>query len=174
MRKNIILVGFMGTGKSSVGHRLAQRLGMEFYDTDNEIAAVTGLNLVRLYQKYGRIRFESEEQLALQKLLRKEHCVIATGGMLPFQEERAQQLRQAGLLVCLKAEPETICGRVLRKNTRPLLRRAYIREDICRLYALQACWETAADLVIDTTHKGFEQILQQISKRWEQETHGIL
>ena len=61
MRKNIILVGFMGTGKSSVGHRLAQRLGMEFYDTDNEVEAVTGLDLVTLYQKHGSIRYESEE-----------------------------------------------------------------------------------------------------------------
>ena len=174
MRKNIILVGFMGTGKSSVGHRLAQRLGMEFYDTDNEVEAVTGLDLVTLYQKHGRIRYESEEKLALNKLLMKENCVISTGGTLPFYEERAQQMRQVGLLVCLKAEPEMIQRRVLRKNNRPLLRKEHILEDICRLYQEQICWETVADLVIDTTNKSFEQIIQQISKKWEQEIHGVL
>ncbi len=69
MRKNIILVGFMGTGKSSVGRRLAGRLQMTFYDTDCEMEAVTGLDLTTLYWKCGKIRFQSEENLVLNKLL---------------------------------------------------------------------------------------------------------
>ena len=68
MRTNIILVGFMGTGKSSVGRRLAERLGMDFYDTDIEMEKITGMDLMTLYWKYGKIRFQSEENLVLVKL----------------------------------------------------------------------------------------------------------
>lgn len=105
MRKNIILVGFMGTGKSSVGRRLAGCLQMTFYDTDCEMEAVTGMDLMTLYWKCGKIRFQSEENLVLNKLLRKEHCVIATGGTLQLYEERLQAMRQSGMIVCLKAAP---------------------------------------------------------------------
>ena len=174
MKKNIILVGFMGTGKSSVGFRLAQRLNMEFCDTDRQIVAAAGMDLITLYHKHGKIRFQSEEDLALNRFLKKENCVISTGGTLQFYEERLQRMRRSGLIVCLKAEPETIRRRVMRKNNRPFLRKGYIMEDICLLYQEQTCWETAADLVIDTTDKSFEQILQKIIKKWEQELHGIL
>lgn len=174
MKRNIILVGFMGTGKSSVGRRLADRLQMDFYDTDQEIKAVTGLDLLVLYRKYGRIRFQSEENLVLCKLLKKENCVIATGGTLQLYPERLQAMQMSGMLVCLKADPDMIQRRVVRKNNRPLLRKKYIVDDIRRLYAQQACWEQAADLVIDTTEKSFEQILQIICVRWEREKHGIL
>ena len=119
MRKNIILVGFMGTGKSSVGRRLADRLQMAFYDTDCEMEAITGLDLMTLYWKYGKIRFQSEENLVLNKLLQRERCVIATGGTLQLYEERLQAMRQSGLLVCLKAEPAMIQRRIVRKSNRP-------------------------------------------------------
>ena len=174
MKKNIILVGFMGTGKSSVGFRLAQRLNMEFCDTDRQIVAAAGMDLITLYHKHGKIRFQSEEDLALNRFLKKENCVISTGGTLQFYEERLQKMRQSGLIVCLKAEPETIQRRVMRKNNRPFLRKGYVMEDICLLHQEQKCWEPAADLVIDTTDKSFEQILQKIIKKWEQELHGIL
>lgn len=174
MRKNIILVGFMGTGKSSVGRRLAGRLQMAFYDTDCEMEAVTGLDLMTLYWKYGKIRFQSEENLVLNKLLQREHCVIATGGTLQLYEERLQAMRQSGLLVCLKAEPAMIQRRIVRKSNRPLLRREHVLEELCQMYAQQACWEQVADLVVDTTDKGFAEIIQEICVVWEREGHGIL
>lgn len=174
MRDNIILVGFMGTGKSSVGRRLAERLHLAFYDTDCEIAAVTGLDLMTLYRKYGKIRFQSEEALVLDKLLRRQHCVIATGGTLPLYEERLRAMRQSGLLVCLTADPVMIRRRVLRKNNRPLLRRTHIEADIRALYDKQVCWEQVSDLAIDTTEKHFGEIVQTIIDWRERELHGVL
>ena len=171
MRTNIILVGFMGTGKSSVGRRLAERLGMDFYDTDIEMEKITGMDLMTLYWKYGKIRFQSEENLVLVKLLRRENCVIATGGTLQLSEERLEFMRQSGMLVCLQATPEMIRRRVVRRANRPLLRQAHLLEE---LYASQVCWELVADLVIDTTEKNFEEILRTISSAWECEKHGIL
>ena len=171
MRTNIILVGFMGTGKSSVGRRLAERLGMDFYDTDIEMEKITGMDLMTLYWKYGKIRFQSEENLVLVKLLRRENCVIATGGTLQLSEERLEFMRQSGMLVCLQATPEMVRRRVVRRANRPLLRQAHLLEE---LYASQVCWELVADLVIDTTEKNFEEILRTISSAWEREKHGIL
>ena len=174
MRKNIILVGFMGTGKSSVGRRLAGRLQMTFYDTDCEMEAVTGLDLTTLYWKCGKIRFQSEENLVLNKLLQKEHCVIATGGTLQLYEERLKAMRQSGMVVCLKAAPAMLRRRIVRKSNRPLLRREQMLEELCQMYERQVCWEQVADLVVDTTEKSFEEIIQAICVVWEREWHGIL
>jgi shikimate kinase len=174
MGNNMILVGFMGTGKSSVGRRLAARLQMPFYDTDCEMEAVTGFDLMTLYWKYGKIRFQSEEDLVLRKLLRKEHCVIATGGTLQLSVERLQAMRQSGMVICLKAEPTMIQQRVVHRKNRPLLRRGRISEEFCQLYAGQVRWEQVADLVVDTTNQSFEEILRTICEVWEREVSGIL
>ncbi len=174
MKKNIILVGFMGTGKSSVGRRLAQQLQMTFYDTDEEMAKVTGFDLMTLYWKCGKIRFQSEEELVLCKLLRREHCVIATGGTLELNDERLQAIRRSGMLICLKAEPDSIQQRVMRKQNRPLLRLCRESEQMHQLYDDIGCWEQVADLVIDTTKRSFDEIVQIICEAWESEQHGVL
>ncbi len=174
MKKNIILVGFMGTGKSSVGRRLAQRLQMNFYDTDVEMESVTGLDLMTLYWKCGKVRFRSEEDLVLCKLLHKENCVIATGGTLEPDPERLQMMHQSGMLVYLKAEPRILQRRVARKSNRPLLRHSTELDGLYRLYQGQMCWEKVSDLVIDTTEKEFLEIIEIICSAWERECRGVL
>lgn len=174
MKKNMILVGYMGTGKSSVGRRLAQQLQMEFYDTDEEMEKVTGLDLVTLYWKCGKIRFHSEEDLVLCKLLRKENCVIATGGTLQVNEIRLHAIRQSGMLVCLKANHEMIQQRVVRRHNRPLLRLGAESENTKKLRADIACWEKVADLVVDTTNSPFSEIVQEICTEWRRTQHGVL
>ncbi|MBR5319901.1 MAG: shikimate kinase [Peptococcaceae bacterium] len=174
MKKNMILVGFMGTGKSSVGRRLAQRLQMDFYDTDEEMTKVTGLDLMTLYWKCGKIRFHSEEDLVLCKLLRKENCVIATGGTLELYEKRLQAMRASGMVICLKARPDMIQQRVARKQNRPLLRLGNRSDKMQQLYADVESWQQVADLVVDTTDKPFDEIVQIICDAWEREQHGVL
>ncbi|HQE24133.1 MAG TPA: shikimate kinase, partial [Syntrophomonadaceae bacterium] len=80
MGKNIILTGFMGTGKSSVGTRLAERLNREFVDMDREIERLTGMTISQLFRRYGEVRFRSEEKLMAKKLAGQSDLVIATGG----------------------------------------------------------------------------------------------
>lgn len=174
MKKNMILVGYMGTGKSSVGRRLAQQLQMDFYDTDEEMEKVTGLDLVTLYWKCGRVRFHSEEDLVLCKLLRKENCVIATGGTLQPNEARLQAIRQSGMLICLKANHDMIRQRVVRRHHRPLLRLNEESGNLQKLRADIAGWEKVADLVVDTTNRPFAEIVQMICEKWERVQHGVL
>ena len=94
MARNIILIGFMGTGKSTVGRRLAERLNMPFYDLDREVEKLTGLSMLAMYQKYGEVRFHAEEDLMFHKLLQKERCVIATGGTLRLSLTDLEKLKE--------------------------------------------------------------------------------
>lgn len=173
MQRNIILVGFMGTGKSSVGRRLAERLNMEFYDQDCEMQAITGMDLMTLYWKCGEIRFRSEEDLMLQKLLKRQNCVIATGGTLQMLPERLAAMQQSGMLICLKADLEMIQKRIARKDNRPLLRKK-CEETLEQLYATQVQWENVADMVISTDERLFTEIVDEICRRLGCDAHGIL
>ena len=173
MRRNIILVGFMGTGKSSVGRRLAERLQMDFYDQDCEMQGVTGMDLMTLYWKCGEIRFRSEEELMLQKLLQRENCVIATGGTLQMLPERLVCMRQSGTLICLQADLEMIQQRIARKDNRPLLHRQ-CEATLKQLYDNQVQWENVADLVINTDNRLFTEIVDEICRRLGCDAHGIL
>ena len=159
-RENIILVGFMGTGKTAVGKRLANVLGMRFWDADKEIEKLTGMTLVRLYHKYGKVRFQSEEDLMLRKLLKEKNSVIATGGTLVLTEERYEMLSQSGVVICLTADPKTIEERVQRRNNRPLLRRNNLYQDITNLIKEREGLPNSADLVVDTSHRSFEEIME--------------
>ena len=168
MEKNIFLVGFMGTGKSSVGRRLAKTMKMDFFDTDQEMEKITGMDLVTLYQKYGPIRYQSEEGLILDKCLKKSNAVIATGGTLKYTPDRLRAMKQRGMIVCLRADEEKIYERVVRKNTRPLLRKNHVRSDLEELYEPHFCWEAGSDLVIDTTVLEFREIIRMIREKWEE------
>ncbi len=124
MAKNIVLTGFMGAGKSTVGMKLAERLKMQFVDLDKEIEKVTGMTISQIFKRYGEIRFRSEESLMAAKLAKKENLVIATGGGTVLQESNIDTFRENGLIICLEANPEDIFARVNRKKgTRPLLKK---------------------------------------------------
>ena len=163
-KSNIILIGFMGTGKTAVGKRLANILHMDFYDTDQEIEKVTGMTMNRLYQKYGEIRFRSEEELMLQKLVKKENAIIATGGGMVLDQEIIDKLRQDGILICLTANPDIIYERVKRRNNRPLLKKGNLYENIVKLLQERDNFYKYADFTIDTSNLDFEQIINEILK----------
>ena len=101
MKTNIILIGFMGTGKTAVGKRLAAILGKSFYDTDQEVEAVTGMTISQLFNKYGEVRFRSEENLAIQRLMKKDNCIIATGGGIILNQQNIDFLAEKGVVICL-------------------------------------------------------------------------
>ncbi|MDO4539786.1 MAG: shikimate kinase, partial [Syntrophomonadaceae bacterium] len=132
--KNLILVGFMGSGKSATGLRLAQKIKWDFVDMDREIERITHMSVAELFRRYGEVRFRSEEKLLVGKLCARERLVIATGGGVLAQEENLRLLQQCGTLIYLEASPQEIFKRVSRKkNTRPLLRKGFSVEDIARL-----------------------------------------
>jgi shikimate kinase len=163
MGKNIVLIGFMGTGKSSVGTRLGQKLHREFLDMDREIEHLLGMPVERIFRVYGEMRFRSEERLLAEKLGKRRNLVIATGGGVVLDPENIQALKQNGLVVCLQAKPEDILERVNRKKgTRPLLKKGSSIEDIQEMLKQREAFYSTADLTIDTSGKELEEIVALI------------
>jgi shikimate kinase len=123
-KENMVLIGFMGSGKTVIGRKAARLLGFQFVDTDEEIQRVTGLTLAALLKKHGEVRFRSEEELVAKKLAARRGLVIAAGGSLTPQKEPLALLKEHGWFVLLQAAPDVILERVSRKNdrgNRPLL-----------------------------------------------------
>ncbi|HHX51482.1 MAG TPA: shikimate kinase [Clostridia bacterium] len=163
MKTNIVLIGFMGVGKTSVGRRVAEILNKEFIDTDQEIERITGLPIMEIFNKYGEIRFRSEEKLVIAKLSNKTNCVISTGGGAILDGGNVEALKRHGVLICLKASPEKIQTRVKKRGGRPLLQRnksvEYIQE---LLDEREQYYATHADHVMDTTNLNIQETVEEI------------
>lgn len=163
MGKNIVLIGFMGTGKSSVGIRLAQRLQYRFVDMDREIEHLTGMSVAELFRRCGETRFRSEEKLLARKLAARSKLVIATGGGTVLQPENIDVLEENGMVICLEAAPEDILQRVARKRgTRPLLKKGLELKDLEELLAQRAVYYQRASYHICTSGRGLEAVVQEI------------
>jgi shikimate kinase len=161
--KNLVLIGFMGTGKTVVGKRLAHRLGRKFLDTDTLIEMVAGKTIPQIFAQDGEIRFRSEERLVIQKLSHQEDLVIATGGGAVLNPENIADLKRNGILICLTAEPKVIYQRVKGKRHRPLLNK---KEDLLgqieELLARRKPFYRVADYTIDTSSREPDQIVDEI------------
>lgn len=162
MKSNIVLIGFMGTGKTAVGKRLATLLNKDFYDTDMEIEAVTGMSITQLFNKYGEVRFRSEENLAVSRLAKIENSVIATGGGVVLDQGNMELLAENGIIICLSAKPEIIYERVKRRNNRPLLKKGDMYQTILDLMKQREELYRCADFYIDTSELVFQDIINRI------------
>ena len=156
--KNIILIGFMGSGKTSAGISLSYRLRRTMVDTDKEIE--------RLY--HMRIPdFRKMETGYLEKLLRGSGGkIISTGGGLPMREDNRELLTKLGTVIYLRVRPETVCSRLAGDTSRPLLQGEEKEEKVKRLLEMRApVYESAADIVIDTDEKTTDGIVDEILER---------
>jgi shikimate kinase len=122
-RRSLVLVGMMGAGKSSIGRRLAQRLGIGFVDADAEIEAAAGMTIAEIFSTYGEPDFRSGEARVIARLLDQGRQVLATGGGAFMNAETRAGIRQKGVSVWLKADFEVLMKRVKRRATadRPML-----------------------------------------------------
>jgi shikimate kinase len=122
-RRSVVLVGMMGAGKSSIGRRLAQRLGIGFVDADAEIEAAAGMTIAEIFSTYGEPDFRSGEARVIARLLDQGRQVLATGGGAFMNAETRAGIRQKGVSVWLKADFEVLMKRVKRRATadRPML-----------------------------------------------------
>jgi shikimate kinase len=118
---NIVLVGFMGTGKTAVGRRLAGRLGLKYLDMDETIEERQGRSISAIFAEDGEPRFRELERELARELAVRSGLVIATGGGIVLNPENIADFERTGLVVCLRASPETILRRVGHKTHRPLL-----------------------------------------------------
>ena len=119
--RSIVLVGIMGCGKSTVGKRLAQRLGLEFIDADTEIERAANMTVAEIFAEHGEPYFRSGEERVIARLLREGPQVLATGGGAFMSETTRSEILGHGLSIWLKVDFDTVMARVRRRSTRPLL-----------------------------------------------------
>lgn len=162
--RSIVLIGFMGTGKSSVGRRLAQATGWPRFDTDQMIATALGMSITKIFARLGEEEFREQESRALEKLDRKQLSIIVTGGGVVLRPTNVVRLHELGTVFCLTADLSTLVQRLARRSHRPLLEetenRAATIEALLR--ERQPLYERAADIIIDTTSLSHDQVAQSI------------
>jgi shikimate kinase len=150
--RNLVLVGFMGSGKSSVGREIARRWGFRFIDTDTGIRQKYKKSIPDIFASFGEPFFRDEENLALQELQNSDHAVIATGGGIVLQPRNHPLLRTLGVVVWLTASEEVIWERVSRNQNRPLLRTQDPRATISNLMSTRyPLYDALADITVETS-----------------------
>jgi len=160
----VILTGFMGTGKTSIGQRLAARLGVPFVDTDALVEQNAGRSVAAIFADDGETAFRAAERRAVQAALDVPHAVVATGGGAIADPVNLVALRAAAPIVCLTARPEVILRRALASGpTRPLLQGDDPAARIAALLAARAPAYAQADHTVDTSDAPLEQLVAAIA-----------
>jgi len=161
VRHNVVLIGFMGTGKTAVGRALAARLGLAFVDTDAVVEERAGRPVARIFAEDGEERFRRLESEAVASAGDREGAVIATGGGVVLRPENMARLRRRGMVVALRAAPEAIVARVGAGADRPLLG-DHPEERVRRLLEERGPLYQDADLVVDTSNLSADEIARCI------------
>ena len=163
---NIVLVGPMGSGKTSVGRRLACVLKRDFFDSDFEIVARTGVAIDHIFDVEGEEGFRNRETSMLTDLCEISNIVIATGGGIVIKPENRELLKHNSFVVYLSSSVEQLVARTARSKSRPLLERSTNREQTIKdiLKARESFYQEVADIVIDTTGKKLYAIINEITK----------
>ncbi|HXC55803.1 MAG TPA: shikimate kinase [Rhizomicrobium sp.] len=149
LTRTVALVGMMGAGKSSIGRRLATRLGVPFKDADSEIEAAAGCTIAEIFERYGEPAFRAGERKVIARLLAEPPHVMATGGGAFMDAATRETLKREAVTVWLKAPVEVLLARTQRRDTRPLLRDGDPRETLERLLAERAPVYALADHTLD-------------------------
>lgn len=149
--RSIVLVGLMGAGKSSIGRRLAQRIGLEFLDADHEIERAAGCTIEEIFARFGEPEFRAGERRVIGRLLEdRGPIVLATGGGAFMDPETRARIRERGVSVWLRAELDVLYRRVVRRNNRPLLKQGNPREILERLIGVRYPVYAEADVVVES------------------------
>lgn len=158
----IVLVGLMGCGKSSIGKRLAAKLNLPFVDADEEIERAAAKSINEIFADHGEAHFRDGERRVIGRLLANGAQILATGGGAFINPETRAKIREAGISVWLRAELPVLMRRVLKRDTRPLLRgadpEAVMRELIEKRYPIYA----EADITVESREVHHEVIVSEI------------
>ena len=165
--KNIVLIGFMGAGKTSLGKTVSKMLGIPYLDTDHLIEDAEGMTVSEIFARKGEAYFRQKETALLGDLSKREGSyVLSVGGGLPLREENRPLLHEAGCVIYLKVGIDTLQRRLEKDTKRPLLHQGEgtLREKISRiLKAREPLYMEAADVVIVNDHKPFRLAAQEIA-----------
>ncbi|MFA5074423.1 MAG: shikimate kinase [Nitrospirota bacterium] len=165
MFKNIILTGFMGVGKTSIGRQLADDLRYAFVDIDSLIEQNQKITISRIFEQFGEPYFRDLETKIIHEVLEKENQVVSTGGGAVIRDENRTAFKKAGLVVCLSADPEIIYDRIKHETHRPLLQSPDPKKTIRELLAQRQKFYQQADIIIDTSGKSVADAVKEIKEK---------
>ena len=161
--KNIVLIGFMGAGKSSLASYLAEQFNMRTVETDREIVEREGIGIPEIFEQYGEVYFRDRESEVIRDLGSDSQTVISAGGGAVLRDENVENMKANGIIVLLTATPKAILDRVKSSTERPLLNGKMNEDYIAALMEKRrARYEDVADLIIDTTDKTIPEVCEEM------------
>ena len=167
--KNIVLVGPMGSGKTTVGRRLAHKLNQDFFDTDHEIIDKTGVTIDHIFDIEGEKGFRERESKILENLCQMSNIILATGGGIVILSKNRKILQNVGLVVYLSSSVDQLLRRTAKSKSRPLLENSIDRrKTITELVDTRDMYyREVASVVIDTTGKKLHEVIKIIKRETE-------
>ena len=167
--KNIVLVGLMGSGKTTIGRRLANKLNQDFFDTDHEIINKTGVTIDHIFDIEGEDGFRERESKILENLCQMSNIILATGGGIVILTKNREILKNAGLVVYLFSSVDQLLRRTAKSKTRPLLENSTDRRKTIAdlLETREAYYREVASVVVDTTGKELHEVVKIIKQEAE-------
>ncbi|MDB3990395.1 shikimate kinase [Gammaproteobacteria bacterium] len=162
---NIILIGPMGSGKTSTGRMLAKEMGYVFADTDEEVTKRTGVSIAYIFDVEGEEGFRKRECLALKECLNNNNMILSTGGGIVLSKENRDLLQDSGTVVYLQASIRSQVKRTASTNNRPLLQNKDPEETLEKLMLTRApLYEEIADITIMTDNKSLQEMSKEIQR----------
>ncbi|MDH5174339.1 MAG: AAA family ATPase [Elusimicrobiota bacterium] len=161
---NIVLTGMMGTGKTVVGKKLAQKLNMKYISTDEMIEKDAGMSVPKIFKRKGEPYFRDVETKAVKCVAMLDNFVIDTGGGVVQRSENMEELERNGPIICLTASPEAILKRTSKTNYRPLLNVDSPVREVKKLLKKRKKFYKRCNRMIDTSNKGIEEVVDEIIK----------
>ena len=160
---NLIFIGLMGAGKTTIGKCLAQRLGWQFYDSDQEVVKRTGVPISTIFELEGEASFREREHAVISDLSQLKHCVIATGGGAILRHENRQLLQQSGTVIYLSTSVDCILKRTAQDKSRPLLQVDNPRERLEKLFQERdPLYRDIADHIVETHSQAIPTVVNQL------------
>ena len=161
---NIVLTGMMGTGKTAIGKKLAQKLNMKYIGTDEMIEKDVGMSIPKIFKRKGEPYFRDVETKAVKCVAMLDNYVIDTGGGVVQRSENMEELERNGVIICLTASPEAILRRTSKTNYRPLLNVDNPVSEIRKLLEKRKQFYKRCSRMIDTSNMGTEEVVDEIIK----------
>lgn len=166
IRGNIFLVGLMGAGKTSVGRRLARRLGKSFYDCDEEIERATGVKISVIFEIEGEAGFRAREAKMLSELVAQSDIVLATGGGAVLSADNRRLLTENGVVIYLRAVAADLWQRTRHDRNRPLLKTDQPLTKLEQLFAERdPLYRSVADIIVDTGNQSLGSLVQRVEQQ---------
>jgi shikimate kinase len=160
--RSVVIVGMPGSGKSSIGRKLAARLGLPFQDADDEVETAAGMRIEQIFERFGEAEFRKGERRVIARLLDQPAHVLATGGGAFMDTETRALIRAKATSVWLRADLPTLLERTSRRDDRPLLKGGALRDILEKLMAERAPFYAEADVTVDSDGRPAEETVDRV------------